>query len=138
MLASDHTLSLIAVFRCAGIVGEGGRPSLFGLQQQDIPLGSSLEQQNPGPGADTAYPDYLVRNVGEAEVIQQDPAVRLEGLAIGGHESTEPRTHGIGIHIDHVIQPDDQRRIADDLTLSIDDCGQLSCRLQAVAGVCLC
>jgi hypothetical protein len=62
MLTGDHTLSLIAVFRCARVVGESRRPSLFGLQEQDVILDSGLQQQNPGAGAETSHPDHLVRD----------------------------------------------------------------------------
>jgi hypothetical protein len=70
-------------------------------------------------------------------VIEQVPAVGLKRVAIAGDEGSESFAHAIGVHIDHVVKPDDQRRIADDLTLPVDDGGQLPHRPQAIAGVCL-
>src|SRR5215204_2565843 len=78
-----------------------------------------------------------LRNVDQTEVINQTPAVRLERLAIAVDKNTEPATHLLGIQVDHVIKANDQRRITDDLPLSVDDGTQLPDRLQAVAGACL-
>ena len=61
---------------------------------KDFCLDATFEQQNPCPGADAPHPDHLVGDVGQGEVIEQEPAVRLERVVIGGSEQgrIRPRT----------------------------------------------
>ena len=65
------------------------RSSLFGLQEEGFRLDSGFQQQNPCPGADAAHSDHLVPDVSDGEVIDQDPEVGLEGVAIGRQEIAE-------------------------------------------------
>jgi hypothetical protein len=76
-----------------------------------------------------------VRNVGKREVVEQTSPVRLEGVAIRSEQCMDPLEQHIGIEAGQLIKRDDQWWIADDPLPPVDNVGQLSNRLQAVAGV---
>ena len=95
-------------------------------------------QHDPGARADAAHADDLARRMDVAKALQQLPAVGAQGAPVGAdHPAHELLELGRSDTGDHFLDRDDQRRVARDPGLAVDDLRELRERLQAVLRACL-
>ena len=91
------------------------------------------QEHDPGARADAADTDDLAGHVDVAEALEQLSAVGRQRTPVGAddvaNELVEPVMLGRG---DDLLDRDDQRRVAGDPRLAVDDLGELRESLQAV------
>ena len=112
---------------------------LLDLQEQRVLLVASLEQDDEGARADAADADHLARHVDDLELLEQVAPVALQRRPVGAELGMDVvleliRGEAVGAEVE-LAQRDDDRRLADDAVLAVDDLGELGERLQAVARV---
>jgi len=109
---------------------EHRRLGLLELEKQRIVVVAAEHQHDPRPCADAADPDHLARRVDVAKPLQQMFAVTLQRAPVatvdGARELLDIAAAG------EVLDRHDQRRVADNPRLAIDDRRQLAERPQAV------
>ena len=93
-------------------------------------------QGDPRTGADASDADHLSGEVHEPEVLEQVLPVSLQGSTVGADQVVD-RLQELGrvVRRKQLLDGDDQRRLADDPQLAVDDVRQLGERLQAVLGL---
>ena len=138
VLPGDNALALVGVSAAAGVVGEHRGLGLFGLEEQWFLAVVGLQQQDPGAGADAADPDDLAGDLDQLELLHEVPAVGLQGARVLVEEVGELDVDRLGLQVtEELFDRHDQRRVADDPSLSVDDGGELAQRLHAVSGASL-
>ena len=138
VLACDDSFPLVGVLALAAVVGQHRGLGLLGLQEQWFLVVSGVEQQDPGTGADTPDADHLARHVDQRELLDQVPAVGLEGLRVRVQEVVELGIERVAVGVgEQLFDGHDQGWVAGDPALSVHDGGELAERLQAVSGACL-
>ena len=109
---------------------------LLGLQEQRVVVVAAEHQDDPRPGADAADADDLAGDVGDAEVLEQVRGGRSATCA--GSCAASPRIQSVNwscsIPSTQLLDRLDERRVADDAPLAVDDVGELVEGLHAVAG----
>ena len=134
----DHTLALVRVAAGADELRQHRCLSLLGLQEERIGPVTAEHQQDPRSRADTAHPDDLAGRVDHPEVLEEVAAIGLERAPVSAQHDSQKLHDLVEIHPrGDVLDRLDERRVADDATLAVDDVGQLVECLRAVAGASL-
>ena len=112
---------------------------LLELEEERVLVVATEHEQDPGPGADAADADHLACRMHVAKALEQPTTVTRQRAPVGADDGADesrrsdrrsaPTISSIG---------HEERRIADDPQLAVDDLGQLAERLQAVLRPCLC
>ena len=94
------------------------------------------KEGDPGACADAAHADDLARQVDEPELLEQVAAVGLQRPPVGTNESAHFLLELVPLDLgrEELVDRDDQRRVADDARLALDEVGQLLERMHAVLG----
>ena len=61
-------------------------PRLLELQEQRILTVPAEHQRDPRPRANAADADYLAREVGQLELLQQDASIELQRVAVAAQQ----------------------------------------------------
>ena len=94
---------------------------LLELQEQGIVLVAAEHEHDPGARADAAHPDDLARRVDVAKPLEQAPAVGAQGTPVGAdHSPYELLQLNLFDAGRHLLDRDDERRVARDPGLAVD------------------
>ena len=130
-LALDHALAVVRELALAEERLEHRRLRLLHLQEQRVVVVAAEEEDDPRPRADAADADDLAGGVDEAEPLEQVAAVALQRPPVRADDAPRrPRTRSSPSASSR--DRDDQRRVADDPRLAVDDLGELRERREAV------
>ena len=135
-LAGHHALPVVGVLAGPAVVRQDRGLGLLGLQEQRLDAVAGLQEQRVGSRAHAAHPDHLARHVLELELLEEVPAIGLQGLAVPAQHQTKAVLQDRGVDFgEQLTERDDQRRAVDEPPLAVDDLGQLAQGLHAVARV---
>ena len=135
-LAGDDALTAVAVLALADETLEDGRLRLLDLEKQRVPLVRAEHESDPGARADAADADHLAGKVDEPELFEQVTPVGLERAPVGADEVVHLLLKGLPLHLrrKELVDRNDQRRVADDPRLTVDEPRELLEGLHAVLG----
>ena len=89
-------------------------------------MAGAVQEDDPGSGPDAAHPDHLAGDLAEPVLLQQVAAVGRQALAVAAQEVLEHLLHLLELHLrEELLEGDDQRGVADDAALAVDDVRQL-------------
>ena len=136
MLPGNHTFALVGVLALPGEARQDRCLGLFGLQEQRLDVVAGVHQQDPGAGPDAADAHDLAGDVDEAELLEQVPAVGLQGPPVLAEQRLQLGIDLAGFLLgEHLFDRDDQRWCADEASSPVHDRGELGKSLEAVLGV---
>ncbi len=98
---------------------EHRRLGLLELQKQRILVVAAEHQDDPGAGADAADTDDLARRVHVAKALEQMFAIALQRAPVATDHASRERFDISAVG--EVLDRHDQRRVADDPRLTVDD-----------------
>ena len=95
-------------------------------------------QHDPGASADAADADDLAGRMDVAEALEQSAPVLGQRAPVRADDAAQVVLDAVALGRRHdVLDRDDQRRVARDPRLTVDDLGELAERPHAVLGACL-
>src|SRR5579862_4706609 len=124
-LAFDHPLAVVRELAPAEERLEHGRLRLLELEEERIVVSLAEQQQNPDPRPDASDADDLTSRMRVAEPLEEPPAIVEQRPPIQAVDGTDRRDEPIRVAgSDELLDRDDERRVADDSTLAVDEGGQ--------------
>src|SRR4051812_14975835 len=137
-LALDDVLAGVREGALAQERLEHGRLRLLELQDERVGVVAAEQEDDPGAGPHAADAYHLARRVHVAIALQQPPPIGGERAPVGADDRADEVLHLLALDPGHdVLDRDDERRVADDPELAVDDLGQLRERSRAVLRPCL-
>ena len=124
-LALDDALAVVAELALAEERLEHRRLRLLHLQEERIVVVAAEEEQDEGPGPDAADADDLAGGIDEPEPLEQMAAVARQGLPVLA-DDVPAGLQGLLAALEELRHRDDQRRVAGDPRLAVDDAGSAS------------
>ena len=118
-LAFDHALAVVCVLALAQERLEHRGLCLLELQEQRIVVVAADHQHDPRAGADAADTDDLARRVDVAEALEQVLAIALQRAPVAAVHAARELLDIVAAG--EVLDRHDQRRVADDPRLAVDD-----------------
>ena len=124
-LALDDSLSVVGELAVAEERLEHRALGLLALQEQRVAVVVAEHQHDPRARADAADAHHLARRVHVAEALEQAAAVAGQRAPVGAdqlpHRVLE---HDALVRGDQLLDRHDQRRVADDPRMAVDEVGQ--------------
>src|SRR5579862_2571165 len=112
---------------------------LFKLQKEGVVVAFAEKQDDPHACADAAHTNDLTSGVHVTEALEEEPAVMRKRTTIGAKDGADRLSNLVGLGGgDKLLDRDDQRRVADDPRLAVDEFRQPAERAQVVFGAPLC
>ena len=134
VLTGHDPLAVIRVAALADVLLHHRGLRLLHLHEQGILPVQPEEERDPRAGADAAHPDHLARQVHEPILLQQYAPVGLQRLSIAAHEVVHRLRHLVRSRVrEELFDGHDERWVADDPWLAVDEVGELGEGLHAVA-----
>src|SRR5262249_51957349 len=132
-LPLDHPLSVVRERALRQVWLEDRGFSLFCLEEERIVPVAAEHQHDPRPGSDASDPDDLVCRVDVAEPLQQPPPISRKRATIVAEQVSDRLVHAFPVvNIDDLVDRDDERPVARDSRLSVDEASQPGERLETV------
>ena len=134
-LTGDDALAMVRELARAEGLLQHRRLRLLHLEEQGVLAVPAKQQRNPRPSADTPDTDYLAREIGQPELLEQRPPVAPERIPVAAEQPMQYLEQLIALVARReLLHRDDQRRLIHDPYIAVHRLGERGKSRHAVLG----
>ena len=135
-LPLDHALTVVRELALGEVGLEDRRLGFLDLQEERVVVVAADQEGYPRARADAADPDDLAGQLDEAVLREQVAPVAGQGCLVGTHDTRDGLEEVLVVGLGEQLPGrDQQRRVADEPELTVDDPGELRLGLEPVLGL---